>query len=177
MKFLLSLLTTGLLTIGLITTGVMSGTCFADGSIYFAGPLFNQAEKDYNLKIANLLEKHGYKVFLPQRDGFEAALLEGKTEEEIAKLIFEKDVSEVLKADVLVFNLDGRIPDEGACIELGIAYANGKRCYGIKTDTRSAELGLDLNPMITGCFKKIFKNWDGAKLIEELEAYLKENKL
>ena len=125
MKFLLSLLTTGLLTIGLITTGVMSGTCFAE-SIYFAGPLFNQAEKDYNLKIANLLEKHGYKVFLPQRDGFEAALLEGKTEEEITKLIFEKDVSEVLKADVLVFNLDGRIPDEGACIELGIAYANGK---------------------------------------------------
>ena len=93
----------------------MSGTCFADESIYFAGPLFNQAEKDYNLKIANLLEKHGYKVFLPQRDGFEAALFEGKTEEEIAKLIFEKDVSEVLKADVLVFNLDGRIPDEGAC--------------------------------------------------------------
>lgn len=114
---------------------------------------------------------------MPQRDGFEAAILEGKTEEELIKLIFAKDVSEILKADILIFNLDGRIPDEGACVELGIAYANNKRCYGIKTDTRSAELKLDLNPMIAGCFKKIFKNFDGEKLIEELEDYLERNEL
>ena len=155
---------------------------FADDSIagkkvYFAGPLFNQSEKDYNLKLSNLLEAHGYKVFLPQRDGFEAALLENKTEEELTKLIFDKDVSEVLKADIIFMNLDGRIPDEGACVELGIAYANKKRCYGIKTDTRAAEMKLDLNPMIAGCFKKIFKNFDGEKLIEELELYLSQNSL
>ena len=143
--------------------------------VYFAGPMFCQAEKDYNLKIANILEKHGYEVFLPQRDGFEAAMLEGKTEEELTKMIFTKDVSEILKADIIFMNLDGRVPDEGACIELGIAYAENKRCYGIKTDTRSAELILDLNPMIAGCFKKIFKNFDGEKLIKELENYLEEN--
>ena len=38
--------------------------------------------------------------------------------------------------------LDGRIPDEGACVELGIAYANGKRCYGVKTDARSVEINM-----------------------------------
>ena len=38
--------------------------------IYFAAPLFNQSEQDYNLKITNILESYGYEVFLPQRDGF-----------------------------------------------------------------------------------------------------------
>ena len=155
------------------------GTGFASGgkSVYFAGPLFSQAEKEYNLKLAKLLEDHGYKVFLPQRDGFEAALLVGKSEDELTKMIFEKDVSEILKADIVFMVLDGRVPDEGACVELGIAYANNKRCYGVKTDTRAAEMHLDLNPMIAGCFKKIFKNFDGERLIEDLKRYLSENEL
>ena len=46
--------------------------------VYFAGPLFNQAEKDFNLELTGVLEEYGYEVFLPQRDGIEAALLEGK---------------------------------------------------------------------------------------------------
>ena len=37
--------------------------------IYFAAPLFNEAEKEYNLKIVSILESYGYEVFLPQRDG------------------------------------------------------------------------------------------------------------
>lgn len=74
-------------------------------------------------------------------------------------------------------NLDGRVPDEGACVELGIAYASGERCYGFKTDTRSVELGLDLNPMISGCMTRIFKNYDGEKLLEEIKQYLSENEL
>jgi len=145
--------------------------------IYFAGPLFSQGEKDYNLILAKVLEDNGYEVFLPQRDGIEAAMLEGKSEEEVAAMIFEKDVSEIMKADILFMVLDGRVPDEGACVELGIGYANQKRCYGIKTDTRSIEIGLDLNPMISECFIKIFKDFDGEKLIEQLEQYLAENEL
>ena len=54
--------------------------------------------------------------------------------------------------------LDGRAPDEGACVELGIAYSNNVRCYGFKSDARSVELDLDLNPMITGCLTKLFYN-------------------
>ncbi|MBQ9564554.1 MAG: nucleoside 2-deoxyribosyltransferase [Synergistaceae bacterium] len=146
-------------------------------NVYVAGPLFCQAEKDYNLKLTKLLEEHGYKVFLPQRDGFEAAQFVGKSEEELSKMIFEKDVSEILKADIVFMVLDGRVPDEGACVELGIAYANNKRCYGVKTDTRSVEIHLDLNPMITGCFRKVFKNFDGERLVEDLERYLSENEL
>ncbi len=145
--------------------------------VYFAGPLFSQSEKDYNLALTKILEDHGYEVFLPQRDGYLAAELEGKTQEELSQMVFEKDVSEVLKADIIFVMLDGRIPDEGACVELGIAYANGKRCYGFKTDARSVEINMDLNPMIAGCFTKLFRNNDGNTLIEELEQYLAENEL
>ena len=145
--------------------------------VYFAGPLFSQSEKDFNLKLANLLEAHGYEVFLPQRDGIEAALLEGKTEEELTQMVFELDHTEVLKADIIFMNLDGRVPDEGACVELGIAYASGKRCYGVKTDTRSVELNMDVNPMISGCMIRLFKDYDGDSLFAALEQYLAENEL
>ncbi len=146
-------------------------------TVYFAGPMFNQAEKEFNLEMTELLEEYGYRVFLPQRDGIEAAALEGKTEEELIEMIFDLDDSEVRKADIIFMNLDGRVPDEGACVELGIAYACGKRCYGFKTDTRTIELGMDLNPMISGCMIKIFKNFDGLQLKEEIREYLSENEL
>jgi nucleoside 2-deoxyribosyltransferase len=159
----------------------MAETMEADSAkgkkVYFAGPLFSQSEKDYNLQLTEILEDHGYEVFLPQRDGYLASELTGKTEEEVTQMIFEKDISEVLKADILFMVLDGRVPDEGACVELGIAYANGKRCYGVKTDVRAAENNMDLNPMIAGCFARQFKNSDGDALIEELEKYLSENEL
>lgn len=145
--------------------------------VYFAGPLFNHAEKDFNRKVVEILEENGYQVFLPQRDGIEAALLEGKSEEELTRMIFDLDSGEVEKADIIFMNLDGRVPDEGACVELGIAFGKGKRCYGFKTDTRSMELGLDLNPMISGCMNRIFKNTDGDALLEEIRKYLAENNL
>lgn len=145
--------------------------------VYIAGPLFNQGEKDFNLRVAEVLEAHGYEVFLPQRDGIEAALLEGKSEEELTEMIFALDAEEVAKADIIFMNIDGRVPDEGACVELGIAYASGKRCYGFKTDTRAVEIGLEINPMITGCMIKIFKNYDGDQLLSEIDRYLSENEL
>lgn len=145
--------------------------------VYFASPMFNQGEKDFNLEVVKVLEKHGYEVFLPQRDGIEGALLEGKTEEEMIKMIFELDNKQVQNADIVFMNLDGRVPDEGACVELGMAYARGKRCYGIKTDTRSLEKNMDLNPMISGCMIKIFQNYDGDEVLKELDQYLSENEL
>ena len=165
----------------LMMAGVMIPVCAENGTggkrIYLAGPMFNQAEKDFNLKITKLLEEFGYQVFLPQRDGIEGALLEGKTDEELVEIIFPLDVDEVTKADIIFMNLDGRVPDEGACVELGLAYAMGKRCYGFKTDTRSVEHVMDLNPMISGCMIRIFNNYDGDRLIEEIRKYLSENEL
>ena len=175
----------------IIAIGLSAGSVLADGGtgktaaeqaaagkkVYFAAPLFSEAEREYNLKVVSILEKYGYEVFLPQRDGFLAPELEGKTEEELVKMIFPLDAGEVRKADIVFMNIDGRVPDEGASVELGIAYAAGKRCYGFKTDVRAVEFGLEMNPMISGCMIKIFKNFDGDKLIEEIKEYLSKTAL
>ena len=36
---------------------------------------------------------------------------------------------------------------------------------------------MDLNPMISGCFIKLFYNLDGGKLLNSLEEYLKKEQL
>lgn len=145
--------------------------------IYFAGPLFCKSEKDFNAQLTAILEDAGYDVFLPQRDGFEAAQLQGLSPKEVCDKIFNKDTSEIKDCDIFFMILDGCVPDPGACVELGIAHSLDKRCYGFKTDTRSLELNVDLNPLIEGCFSKIFKDTDGDKLIKTLIEYLKKNQL
>ena len=144
--------------------------------VYLAGPLFNAAEKDYNLKITDVLEMHGYEVFLPQRDGFEAAALNG-SQVQIVRQIFAKDTAEVDNADVVVIVLDGRVPDDGACVELGYAFAKGKRCYGIKTDTRALQTGLELNPLIAGCLRGLLRVGPNEDACEVLDVYLQVNNL
>ena len=145
--------------------------------VYFACPMFSAMEKEYSLRLVAILARHGYDVFVPFRDGYEAAAFEGKSEEELVAMIFAKDLEEVKKADIIFFLLDGRAPDEGACVELGLAYAYGKRCYGFKTDTRTVEMSLDLNPMITGCMIHVFKDFDGDACIASLEEYLDHHSL
>lgn len=48
--------------------------------------------------------------------------------------------------------MDGRVPDEGACVELGIAFESGIECFSIMTDVRTSEYGTD-NFMITGALR------------------------
>ncbi len=145
--------------------------------IYLAGPLFCASERAWNETVTELLERRGYEVFLPQRDGMLAAALDNLTEEEKVAAVFEKDTAQIRSSDVLVMVTDGRVPDEGACVELGMAYAEGKRCYGVRTDARALERGLGLNPLAAGCFLKVFANEDGDALLAELDEYLKTHEL
>lgn len=145
--------------------------------IYFAAPLFSIGEKEFNLKITKVLEKYGYSVFLPQRDGILAAELDKMAPDEIVSTVFLKDSEELKKSDILVFVVDGRVPDEGACVELGMAYSLNKRCYGIRSDVRALEDGMPINPMIKGCFVKLFDNPNENELLSDIENYLKESRL
>lgn len=67
---------------------------------------------------------------------------------------FARDRDAVLACDVFLFVTDGRVPDEGAAVELGIAYAdreaNGhdRLLVGLRTDVRAAFRSAGLNPMI-----------------------------
>lgn len=144
--------------------------------IYYAGPLFNAAERAFNVELTAALESLGCEVFLPQRDGVEANKLpySAMSRDERRKAMFELDRDMIEGCDIFLFILDGRIPDEGACVELGIAYAH-RRATGVKrillgfqTDIRSAFMGSKLNPMIRVPLDYIVTSTD------ELLAYIRE---
>jgi nucleoside 2-deoxyribosyltransferase len=125
-------------------------------TLYFAGPLFSEAEKRFNESLARALEEAGLRVFLPQRDGVDRSKppYDAMDPERRRRALFELDRKQIAEADVFLFVLDGRVPDEGACVELGIAYAckwlrqPSKLLVGMHTDDRAAFLGSKLNPML-----------------------------
>lgn len=127
--------------------------------IYCAGPLFNLKEQEQMFELAQELEKTGFDVFLPHKDGIELTEL-SKTFDKtklkqpqidliISKAIFALDVFQVLDSDGLVLNLNGRVPDEGAMVEAGIAWSANKKIVLFKNDTRTMLNGAD-NPLVRG---------------------------
>lgn len=137
--------------------------------IYIAGPLFCDAELEYNERIDKFLSDLGFTTFLPQRDGYKLVELEKKVgRSEAVRIIFDRDVQEIRDCDAVVFNMDGRVPDEGACVEIGIAYASGKKCIGLKTDARGVFGGAD-NPMVLGAlkFRVAGSLWDVGEMLEK----------
>jgi nucleoside 2-deoxyribosyltransferase len=147
--------------------------------IYFAAPLFCQAERAFNLQLTQELEERGFTVFLPQRDGVEISKppYNEMAGDELRQTIFAVDRDKILEADVFLFVLDGRVPDEGACVELGIAYGQkhllqrDKLLVGLQTDMRApfAFLGAKLNPMIHCALDYVADN--EKDLIAALEEY------
>ena len=145
--------------------------------IYFAGPLFCDAERAFNLRLTEILEARGFQVFLPQRDGVESKKppYSEMVIDELQQAIFKLDRDMILQADIFLFVLDGRVPDEGACVELGIAYGHkhllqqDKLLIGLHTDMRGAFPGGKLNAMINGALD--YTTADEKELLAEIEAY------
>ena len=145
--------------------------------VYFAGPLFSDAERAFNLRLSERLEAEGHQVFLPQRDGVESAMSppEDMPNDELQQSIFALDRDQLLQADVFLFVLDGRVPDEGACVELGLAYGqrhllqHDKLLIGLHTDMRGAFPAGKLNAMISGALDCIMGNEDA--LMAAIEAF------
>lgn len=127
--------------------------------VYCAGPLFNPAEREEMAAIASALKDGGYAVFLPQEDGLRFAdlmpiLMERRISlDEASKMlnmaIFSLDVFEIMHCDGLVVNMNGRVPDEGAMVEAGIAWSHNKRVVIFKSDDRSLIHG-SCNPLVMG---------------------------
>lgn len=110
-------------------------------------------------EIANVLRASGYAVFLPQEDGLEFARLfptflergfETKEAQKVLNLaIFSLDVFEVIDSDGLILNMNGRVPDEGAMVEAGIAWSHNKPVVIFNNDDRSLLQG-SCNPLVVG---------------------------
>lgn len=117
--------------------------------VYCSGPLFSATEVAEMEEIAGCLESAGFDTYLPQRDGVEAFIM-GSVNSPLAKsrilrpfsrlaeeLVFAVDVYQILECDYLVFNMNGRVPDEGAAVEAGMALATGMPLVVYCGDKRS----------------------------------------
>jgi len=107
-----------------------------DTLIYVAGPLFSNAEREYLEKMVAVLAQSAQlnpltNFFLPHRDGGE--LGKGPCRHDIFRL----DLSKIKSSKAIVALLDGQDSDSGTCVELGYAYAIGKKIFGLLTDFRA----------------------------------------
>lgn len=121
---------------------------------YLAGPLFNLAERRFNVELNAMVKRMGFTTYFPQEDAgvLDELIRQGKDIHQARDYIFERNRDAIESCDLVVFVLDGRVPDEGACIEAGIGYAMGKPVIGLKTDFRSGEPGGN-NIMIDGILR------------------------
>ena len=108
--------------------------------IYYAGPLFSTAERDFNLAVVAILRERGHEVFLPQ---------EIEQKDTTAAAIFGAEVAAIRDAEAIVVNADGPDPDSGASWELGNAWRD-KLSVVFRTDFRDINDGFPpLNLMLT----------------------------
>jgi nucleoside 2-deoxyribosyltransferase len=98
--------------------------------LYVAGPLFTQAERAWNERLASALAAAGHDVFLPQTEVKAITSLDADT-------IFQVDVDGVRSAEAVVAILDGADPDSGTCFECGLAFALGIPIVALRTDFRA----------------------------------------
>ena len=111
--------------------------------LFLAAPLFSDAERDFNLRVATELRKKGFEVWLAQEHKFvEHDSMEGK------RAIFEEDLEALKRADLILAVLDGVDVDTGVAFEMGYAHALGKHIFALKTDHRSFSKVESVNLML-----------------------------
>ncbi|MBW7998134.1 MAG: nucleoside 2-deoxyribosyltransferase [Candidatus Glassbacteria bacterium] len=152
--------------------------------VYCAGPLFNSKEREEIEEIAAEFEKRDIEAYVPHRDGLELAKIskylvqlkkEGiNTDYILEKAIFALDIYQIRISDAVVVNINGRVPDEGAMIEAGVAWSSGIPVIFYKDDVRTMIDGMD-NPMLLGACEFNIVN-DKRRLVTEVNKRLDEQK-
>ena len=114
--------------------------------IYLAAPLFTQAERLWNIKLAEAItrKRNDITLKLPQNEVYRARI---PGEFDFQKL-FNICIEGIDQCDILLAILDGADSDSGTCFECGYGFAKGKRIIGVRTDIRKGE-DQDLNAMLT----------------------------
>jgi len=148
--------------------------------IYLAGPLFSEHERIYLEEMAIRIAKGlgldvQSDIFLPHRDAGDIGIHgRGRTE------VFSLDREHLDDATVVVALLDGPDVDSGTSVEMGYAYAQGKKVFGILTDWRRWNvLGEveNINNMIWGICakgKRIYRKIDDNLIMDLKKALGKE---
>jgi nucleoside 2-deoxyribosyltransferase len=135
----------------------------AGSPVYLSGPMFSKADIAQQEEIALVLDEAGFVTYQPQRDGIELAQVMGDIKVPplppdvmelvmpfVRKLVFAVDVYQLLdRCRAVVFNLDGRVPDDGSVMEAAVGWTAGLPVVIYKT-TPVTMLGGQDNPMVAG---------------------------
>lgn len=137
------------------------------GIVYCSGALFCPEELAVMQTIAQTLEEANCQTFLPQRDGVEAFVMNQvdaplsnawilkPIQTLVNKSVFALDIYQIVeRCDGFVFNMNGRVPDEGGVVETAVAYATGKPLVIYGNDQRSLAYGRP-NPMIVSAAQAV----------------------
>jgi nucleoside 2-deoxyribosyltransferase len=129
--------------------------------VHLAGPTYSPEELQGMAAIAELLEGSGFGVYLQSRDGVGSVLLPsaspgGGTEHDhqyrfvLESASFALEIYQLVhRCDCLVFNMNGRVPDDGGAFLAAVAFTLGKPVVLYKRDHRTKLYGND-NAMISG---------------------------
>lgn len=103
-------------------------------NIYFAGPMFANADLRYNEHLVKEIRALDERllVYLPQ----ENAAINDKSAYADSKMIALADTERVLGSSLLVAVLDGLTIDPGVASEIGVAYASKIPVIALYSDTR-----------------------------------------
>ncbi len=136
--------------------------------IYFAAPLFDEASRDWNVKIVTAIrERYNVNIYLPQ----ENSEINDKSDADTAITsvdIFDLDTEQLEDSDILIANLDcGLEIDSGVACEIGYfaALCNNdpsKKIVGLLSDVRwnaqngspGEQHGVYKNLYVIGAVKK-----------------------
>ncbi|MBU4174994.1 MAG: nucleoside 2-deoxyribosyltransferase [Actinobacteria bacterium] len=150
--------------------------------VHVSGPCRYPEERRAAGEIAEALEKGGFQVYLPSRDGIDSCFPvvagdRGVGEWAIPGAVrarFALEMFQVLeRCDCLVFNMNGRVPDEGGLFEAAGAFCAGKPLVIYKRDHRSVFYGKD-NSMITGLTADFSTVGDTGGIFSELAGLIRD---
>jgi nucleoside 2-deoxyribosyltransferase len=145
--------------------------------VYLSGPMFSAADLWQQALIAETLEEAGFTTYLPQRDGIEVGNVMHMVNAQntpqvpslmlfIRQIVFAMDMYQLLsRCKSLVFNMDGRVPDDGSVSETAAAFAYGQPIVIYKTTPITMLGGMD-NPMVSG----LTMNWGYVDDVKDLPA-------
>jgi len=147
-------------------------------TVYWAGPLFSQAERSWNRTCVRILSKRGYRVILPQDEAKPFVRTDGLDGLGIA----EHCCQQVIACHVMVAIVDGPDPDSGTSLEVGIrigymlALGKQRKIICVRTDFRGSEDG-HLNAMFNLADRVVYVpsfNEDPTHLIDVIENAIKQ---
>jgi nucleoside 2-deoxyribosyltransferase len=130
--------------------------------IYFAAPLFTQAERFWNIKLAETIMRmnNDFIMILPQKECNQTMLDPDINFQNIFNICIEG----IDKCEIVLAILEGADSESGTCFECGYGFAKNKRLIGVRTDRRKGE-DQGLNAMLSQSCELI--RFDGTKDSED----------